>query len=255
MKYDRNKKVVFTSITGEYDTLIQPPIIDDSFDYICFVKKGQRHSEKEGVWRIEEIPFECENDRQLSRYPKLLPHIVLPQYDYSLWIDGNVSINDAQLYEIINQKIEEGVLYSGVNHWERDCAYDEAAEIAFWAKDKFWSLFKAIMFLKKEHFPRHYGLYENNVIFRKHNDTTIVEFDKLWWHYAKRDQLCHPYCLKKFGIGFDYLVPKNYCTRNHPYFFYVDHKVAYTRRQGMEKQVYDFKRKSKAKILKYLSRI
>lgn len=99
-----NKKVVYTSIIGGYDTLIQPPAIDESFDYICFVKKGQRQSRKQGIWSIEEIPYDCTNDKQLSAYTKLQPHVVLSQYDFSLWIDGNVSINDIQLYDTINKK-------------------------------------------------------------------------------------------------------------------------------------------------------
>ena len=254
-----NKKVVYTSIIGEYDTLIQPPAIDESFDYICFVKKGQCQSRKQGIWSIEEIPYDCTNDKQLSSYTKLQPHVVLSQYDYSLWIDGNVSINDIQLYDTINKKIEEGVIYSGLKHWRSDCAYEDLAEVAFFSKAPIFSLYRTLFFLKCKRFPRHYGLNENNVIFRKHNDQTIMKFDNCWWYlfrkYAKRDQLCHPYCLKKFGIEFDYLVPEDYCARNHHFFTYVKHYKQPTIRQGISRFIYDFKRKANAKLLKYLLKI
>lgn len=256
---ERNKRVIYTSIVGEYDNLIQPPVIDDSFDYICFVKKGQRHSEKQGVWRIEEIPFDCSSNKLLAEYPKLQPHIVLPQYEYSLWIDGNISINDAQLYDTINNKIEEGVMYSGVNHWGWNCAYEDAVMVAYLNKSSFLDLLRTVLFLKRKHFPRHYGLYENNVIFRKHNDPTIVEFNKFWWHllckYAKRDQLCHSYCLKKFEIGFDYLVPKDYYARNHHFFTYTKHKVLPQNRQGINRRIYIIECRIRAKFLKLLSLI
>jgi hypothetical protein len=252
----KNKKVIYTCIVGGYDTLMQPAVIDDSFDYICFVKKGQRHSEKQGVWRIEEIPYDCPSGKQLSAYTKLQPHVVLSQYDYSLWIDGNISINDAGIYEVIDKKIEEGVSYSGVNHLIRDCAYDDAAAVAYChTKVPMLSLIRTVLFLKKEHFPMHYGLYETGVTFRKHNDPTIVKFDNLWWQlfckYAKRDQLCHTYCLKKFGIEFNYLLPKEYCARNHPYFNYVMHNNMAKRPQGFA----NIKRKINRRILKYLSLI
>lgn len=256
---EKNKKVIYTSIVGGFDSLIQPPAIDSSFDYICFVKKGHSQSRQQGVWKIEEIPFECSDSRKLSRYPKLLPHKLLSQYNYSLWIDGNVSINDARLYEIIDKKIEDGILYSGVNHWGRDCAYDEAAGIANKVKEPLFSLAKTVRFLRKERFPKHYGLYENNVILRKHNNQKIVDFDNLWWDlfckYAKRDQLCHPYCYKKFGLDFDYLLPKEYCARNHPYFTYVKHQITPVEQKGIDKIVYDIKRKTNVLILKLLSKI
>lgn len=251
------RKVIYTSVVGGFDNLIQPKCKDDSFDYICFVRKGQNEPKKQGVWKIEEIPFDSPNNRLLSRFPKLLPHKVVSQYDYSLWIDGNVSINDYRLYDIINKKIESEVLYSGVNHWGWDCAYDEAVGIANKVKEPLSSLARTVRFLKKNNFPRHYGLYENNVILRKHNDSTIVNFDNLWWDlfckYAKRDQLCHPFCYRKVGLEFDYLLPKKYCARNHPYFTYVKHQVMPKELDGIDKLWYDIKRKTNVLILNILS--
>ena len=252
----KNNKVIYTSIVGGFDNLIQPKFVDDSFDYICFVKKGQTDTKRQGIWQIVEIPYDNCDNRILSRFPKLMPHKVLSQYDYSLWMDGNVSINDARLYEIIDKKIEDGILYSGVNHWGRDCAYDEAAGIANKVKEPLFSLAKTVRFLRKERFPKHYGLYENNVILRKHNNQ---KFDNLWWDlfckYAKRDQLCHQYCYKKFGLDFDYLLPKEYCARNHPYFTYVKHQITPVEQKGIDKIVYDIKRKTNVLILKLLSKI
>lgn len=253
----RNNKVIYTSIVGGFDDLLQPKCIDDSFDYICFVRRGQSELNRQGIWQIKEIPFDSPDNRLLSRFPKLLPHKVLSKYDYSLWLDGNVSINEQRFYDIVNEKIADGVIYSGVNHWGRDCAYDEAAGIANKVKEPLLSLARTIRFLKKQHFPKHYGLYENNVIFRKHNDSTIVNFDNLWWDlfckYAKRDQLCHPYCYRKFGIEFDYLLPKEYCARNHPYFKYVKHQIIPEEQSGIDKFWYDVKRKTNVLILNILS--
>ena len=186
-----------------------------------------------------------------------MPHKVLSDYDYSLWIDGNVSINDDRLYDLIDEKISAGILYSGVNHWGRDCAYEEAAGCANTVKEPIWNLVKTIWFLKRVRFPKHFGLYENNVILRKHNDPTIMAFDDMWWDlfckYAKRDQLCHPYCYMKNGLSFDYLLPKDFCARNHPYFIYVKHKVRPTAKKGINKIVYDIRRKFNVFLLKLIA--
>lgn len=34
------KKVIYTVLVGGYDNLMQPQVIDDSFDYICFTDKS-----------------------------------------------------------------------------------------------------------------------------------------------------------------------------------------------------------------------
>ncbi len=223
-----NKKVVFTSIVGDFDTLTQPMIVDESFDYICFVRKGQVKEKNKGIWKFREIPFQCKDNRIMSRYPKMLPHKVLADYEYSIWIDGNVTIKTNEIYEIINNKIEKKIIYSGLNHWGRDCAYEDAVGCIMSGKDSLKSILKTISFLKKEKFPKHWGLFENNVIFRQHLNSKVIEFDELWWEtymkYAKRDQLVHPYCFKVVGLHKDYLLPKDFCSRNHPAFQYIRHK-------------------------------
>lgn len=248
-----NKKLIYTSIVGSCDDLLQPRAVREDFDYICFVSDKITGDQRNGVWQLRQIPYECDDTRKLSRYPKLLPHKVLPDYDYSLWIDGNVSIRDEKLYEIINDKIKDGITYSGLNHWGRDCAYEEAVGCVNTGKETLSNALIVIKFLKSKHFPKHYGLYENNVIFRKHNEKNIVEFDELWWktycEIGQRDQLCHPYCYKEIGLRFNYLLPKSFCARNHPYFIYKIHLNKY-QPKGMEKLWYDIKRKSKVLIVK-----
>ena len=248
-----NKKVIYTSIVGSCDNLQQPNAIRDDYDYICFTQDKSKSNKRNGVWQFRYIPFVSDDSRKLSRYPKLLPHKVLPDYDYSLWIDGNVTINDEKLYEVVDKKIGEDVIYSGVNHWGRDCAYEEAVGCVNTGKETLSNAIKVIQFLKSKEFPKHYGLYENNVIFRKHNSSQIVLFDNMWWktylEIGQRDQLCHPYCYREVGLNFNYLLPKSYCARNHPYFIYKPHLNKY-QPKGFEKVVYDISRKMKVIAVK-----
>ena len=248
------KKVVYTSIVGEFDQLLQPLSIDNTFDYVCFVKKGQTIKGEVGVWNIREIPFEHESARLLSRFPKLLPHKVLPDYDYSLWIDGNVTIKTSEIYDIINRKIEECVLYSGLNHWSEDCAYEDAALCIDSGKDTLSHVLRTISFLKKKHFPKHWGLFENNVIFRAHHASKVVNFDELWWellnNYPNRDQLIHPYSMMVSGLSKNYLLPKEYCARNHSTFLYMKHVVKIPMPKGFNRIVQGIIRKSKVSIVR-----
>lgn len=219
--------VVYTSIVGNFDTLLQPIVADDSVDYICFVEKGSLNESHIGYWKIREIPYNNDDDRILSRYPKLNPHLLLYDYEYSLWIDGNVSIASNELYKIIRCKIKSNIIYSGVNHWGRDCAFEDAFACINLEKESVENVLSILKILKKEKLPRHFGMYENNVILRKHNDPVIVDFDNQWWSYylkySHRDQLSHSLCYMKSGLKFDYLIPREFCSRNHKYFKYVKH--------------------------------
>lgn len=219
-----SRAVIYTCVTGGYDTLLQP-VTAPEFDYVCFVEKGRKTEEKSGVWTVREIPYEG-NCKDMSRFPKLNPHLVFPEYDYSIWMDGNVTIDDAGAYRCFEEKMERGVLYSGMKHWLRDCAYDEALACIDARKAWPWDVLRTVRFLKSEGFPEHFGLYENNVILRRHNDPAVIGFDRMWWkvynEYLHRDQVLHPYCMWKCGMGFDYLLPEEFSARNHAYFVFKD---------------------------------
>jgi len=161
-----------------------------------------------------------------------------------------------RIYEIIDEKIAQGIVYSGLNHWGRDCAYEEAVGVANKDKDQLKNLLRIVRFLKQNEFPRHYGLYENNVIFRKHSDQTVIRFDELWWdlynNYPQRDQLSHPYCYRACGLAFDYLLPKEFCSRNHPYFKYVKHPKG-PDPHGVHRLFYDIRRKWNSTLVRIAS--
>ncbi len=222
------KIVIYTCITGGYDTLRQPAVTDPSVDFVCFVGKGERKCEAEGVWQFRELDCGIEDPRLLSRYPKMHPHLLLPEYDASLWIDGNIEITDGSVYDVLRRKAESGVLYSGVRHPSRDCVYSEA-----WMCFKMGYLdipgyLRVCAFLLLHGQRRHGGLVENNLIFRRHNDPRVIRLDELWWsmlfRLSRRDQLSFPWCLEKCGIPFNPLLPDGMNTRNYPGFRYLLHK-------------------------------
>ena len=185
------RKVIYTSIVGGYDKLRQPVAVDESFDYICF--SDDFHEPRVGVWRIRPIPCDLGDGGRLSRYVKILPHKALPEYDISVWMDANIVIKDGRFYEAVESAVSSGCLIAQVPHPYRDCVYDEAA----WCyKDMRISLkdaLRQIRHLSSEGFPRHYGLFENNLIFRRHGDPVVRKISEEWWKeyesYSARDQL------------------------------------------------------------------
>lgn len=223
-----NNKVIYTCIIGLYDGLLQPEAVNNGYDYICFVGKNDNHPDYIGCWKIVNLPLQCNDDILTARWAKLNPHILLPDYEYSIWIDGNIVIASSSLYEVFDKKIYSNVLVSGINHPVRNCVYDEAVECSRLFFGGRREVFHMVFYLKIHRFPKYYGLFETNVLLRKHCDPTLIKFDSMWWHfvqkYVNRDQLSNSYCLNKFSIPFDYIIPKEFSTRNHPYFKYIVHK-------------------------------
>lgn len=220
--------VIYTCIVGAYDELLQPLVVEEGMDYICFVGKGELHPEKDGVWTVRELPFSLGDSTLDARYPKMHPHELLPEYDCSVWIDANVLVKDGTLGRCARIKAAAGVKYSGVPHPSRDCVYEEAKKCRDMKYISWGKLFRIWAFLFLHRFPRHAGLMENNLIFRRHNDQDIIAFDEFWWSmvvdFCRRDQISHGYCMRKFGIRADWLLGRGQNTRNNPGFEYRLHK-------------------------------
>lgn len=226
-----NKKVIYSCCVGGYDHILQPLAIDETFDYICFSNDMAADS-KIGVWTILPIPFECSNLTILSRYPKLLPHKLLPEYDYSVYIDANIQILNKEFYDVINSKIASGCLVSHVRHSVPpiDCIYEEISYAYKFNKVSFWDGWRQAMYLKGMGFPRHYGLYENNLIGRFHNNEKVMELSIQWWNefvnHSPRDQFSLMYVYWKNHFTPECLFKdEKICTRNSSMVKYHQHAL------------------------------
>lgn len=210
--------VIYTCLVGNYDRLSQPLAIDDRYDYICFSDNIKETTV--GIWKIRNIPFRCKNKTRLSRYAKLLPHRVLSDYDYSIYIDANIIIKDNEFYKRIEASISNGSLIAQVNHavpfW--DCVYEDIYHAYRVRKVSFLPAYKQYRHLKKEGMPSHYGLFENNIILRKHNEPLVKQISEEWWRdymkYSKRDQFSLMYIYWKNNYMPDLLFGKDECARN-----------------------------------------
>lgn len=222
------RTAVYTCIIGGYDELLQPRVPDPEFDYICFVGKGEKTADRVGVWQIRE--FDCgPGDPSLrSRYPKMHPHELLPGYDASLWIDGNIEVLDESLWRAVRIKESAGVKYSGVAHPSRTDVFQEARMCFNMHYISLFRLLRVWVWQYLQGMRRGSALMENNIIFRLHNDPDIVALDLMWWKcltsVARRDQLSLMPCLRRCGIPRDYLLPRAQNSRNHPGLRYLPHK-------------------------------
>lgn len=223
------KITVYTCITGGYDTLMQPCPPPDGFEFVCFVRKGAGLQGRIGAWEIREAEWDCDDNTLLARHQKLNPHEVLPADTvWSLWVDGNIRIAGPDIYGICRDLQTRDVKYAGIRHPFNDCPYEEAVKCLRDRREKYGRLKKVVQLLRSHGVPEHSGLMETNMIFRKHRDPAVVEFDTRWWKYlsgySNRDQLTHTLSLLETpSLNCEPLLPENFSARNFPGLEYVKH--------------------------------
>jgi hypothetical protein len=184
------------------------------------VDKGSKKSDYSNGWKIEEIDYEVKDNGRLSRFPKLLPHkTVISNYDHSLYIDANINIKGDSIYKRFLSLVESNTNIAMLQHPFRDCVYQEAYTCVAACKGGWFDILRQIFFLKRKGVKKHSGLYEANLIFRKHNSSEIIELDELWWDtfmkYSKRDQLSFIYAIHETGIIPEFFLEPGLTTRNH----------------------------------------
>lgn len=229
----KSRIAIYTAVIGDYDRLPAHKVIFPEADYYCFVGKGEKQMESFGPWKVLEADVDERNPKLVSAYIKTHPHVLLPGYDYTLWVDANIGIVQSGLFGVIQEKMASGIALSGMRHPETDCAYEEAVRVVHKGKERIWKVLRLIRFLRRSAFPKHDGLFETGVLLRR-GDAAVRSLDENWWRLIKgiscRDQLSFPYCMRQAGFEWDTLIPAGADVRNHPFFAYRQHAAPPPRR-------------------------
>lgn len=213
---------IYTCLLNCYDSLVDVTHFTDQFDFICFTDDLTM---KANGWTLCRMPNEVlkYSIHKQQRLVKMLPHIFLPkQYKISLYIDSNLKIISLDLYRNFFQKYPLDNEFIYINrHPERDCLYDEAIACKVKNKDDPNTIDRQIARYRAEGFPPHFGLFENNILLRKHNDERCIRLMNAWARElirgSRRDQLGLTYCQWKLDLHIgelkentrDYLNSKN----------------------------------------------
>jgi len=224
------KKVIYTTIIGKYDILEEPSFIPEGYDFICFT--DQKINKSNSIWEIRQVlPLYKDNTRTARKY-KILPHRFLPEYDISIWTDGNeLVVGDINKLQEKYLKDKNMAIYNHMSCWDkRDCVYEEAKAIFNlgnqnnnW-KDDPSIITKQMERYINEQYPPNNGLIVSGVMFRKHNKKDVIDCMETWWtelkHGSKRDQLSFNYAAWKCNTQFNWI---NQDIRDDGYVLEVKH--------------------------------
>lgn len=191
--------VVYTAIFHQYDVLLPPKIQEDDIDYICFTDDPTIVPEP---WRPRVINSHNESSILQTRRLKILPHRHFPEYDYSVWVDGNIHIT-GQIVEFICQNMDDTNMITP-SHPQRNCTYNEARICVEEGKSNPEKTKKQMDKYQEIGFPSNQGLSWNCVLFREHNEENVIQAMELWWeefqNETDRDQLSFEFAAWKTGL-------------------------------------------------------
>ena len=197
---------VYTCIAGGYDNLLRLKCRDPRWDYVCFTDNPAMLCRPEhNGWKIRPLKFSSLDNVRNARWHKLHPHELFGEYRYSIWIDGNVQVRSSLLYDTADKFIESGETLFVPQHPQRDCVYEEAKTILEMSKDSPEVVNGQLEFLRSQGMPEHAGLHETNVIFRRHDDASVIAMMEDWFSYVERFS-------RRDQLSFDFVLWKNHRT-------------------------------------------
>src|SRR5215469_9328735 len=83
------KLVLYTAITANYDALRPIGHVSEAVKYVCL---NDGASEVASGWTLAPIPRAELDPASRSRWAKFHPHLLFPDYEASIYIDGNFEI-------------------------------------------------------------------------------------------------------------------------------------------------------------------
>ena len=196
---DHLKIAVYSCIIGPYDKIIEPIYKEKEIDYLMYTDQeipAGSTWEKVDIEKLDEI--KGLSPVQANRKIKILQTERLCNYDYTVYVDGNIEIVSGVSPIIANM----GNSGFGTHfHRSRDCIYDEVVAVKHWKRVDGKDMDQQLAEYTEEGFPKHYGLYENSILIRNNKDQSAMDLMKTWWdEYSKnptRDQLSLPYVIWK----------------------------------------------------------
>jgi len=229
-----SKIAIYTSIFGGYDDLPKISYKPNNCDFICFTEDDISSND----WKIIKSPVIYSDPNRNAKRFKILPHKYLKKYDYSIWIDGNMTIKGD-----INNLVKKFLCDSSIafyNHANnaldsKSCPYEEAEYILYLGtknyninpkrgvlafKDNPEIITKQMQHYRHAGFPPNKGLITGMIILRNHNHPDCIKVMEQWWseisYNSKRDQLSFNYSSWNQNVPFNY-IPGD--SRNNEYFY------------------------------------
>jgi GT2 family glycosyltransferase len=199
------KTVVYTAITGGYDTLKRPEAPDGETDYVCFAASpppGER-----GPWEIRPLAWKHPADPvRTARWHKLHGCDLFPDAETVIWTDGNITFKEGVEREIAEKLRAGGNPLATLRHFDRDNVSDEVESCVERDKDDAATMRAQVARYREAGLPCNAPFAETSIVAFRPSDPLARAVFATWWEEldrgSRRDQLSLPFALWKHGASF-----------------------------------------------------
>lgn len=239
-KHGTRKIVYYTAIFSDHDTLMLPDRINEDVDYVCFTDRSRNTY---GIWQLRISPYHHPDPTRVARYIKTHPHELFPNYDFAIWVDGNVNLR-SNIKDFINILQVEETSIGLIPHPIRDCVYQEFDACRQHRKDK-----REVIDTQEKHYrdngiKEHSDLYETNFMVIDLADEKLSSIFRIWWQqiekFSRRDQLGLVWAMNQVDITVSHMLPKGVSVREDEEFTYFTHQQS--RQLSVPEELLDFGR-------------
>ena len=200
LKYNSLTKCFYTAIFGMGDQPVDSlaPITNkiSGWDYICFTNLNLPPQKG---WQIVKISLDEINPVFQAKRVKWLSHEYLSDYDVVVWMDAYIAPNP-MFSEVLKQWVldmqERNIRILHRPHEIRNCIYEECDAVVANKRDTKENVSKVLTQLKDLRFPKNWGLFDTNILFKFHKDASVQDISEAVYKQMQqtsyRDQLAVP---------------------------------------------------------------
>jgi GT2 family glycosyltransferase len=220
----KNKIVLYTAVSGGYDTLKLPEYINPDYDYVIFSDQPVPDT---GIFEVRPLPFIHEDPTRSARYVKTHPHTLLSDYETAVWVDASIIIK-GDLGSFIEKFFASRKPIGAIPHPLRRTIYQEAEACIALGKDDQNTLINQVKRYRSMEFAGT-DMIESGFIMFNLRHPGISSFFNAWWKeidtFSRRDQLSFGFALKSSGMHWYALTRRPNSVRNDPNFILAPHSV------------------------------
>jgi hypothetical protein len=195
---NEGRLAVYTVLMGQVAEL-NPIVEDANIDYICFTDQDLPSA---FGWELRRIsPILPDDIPRSSRHPKILPHLYLPEYKKSIYLDSSVELSQSPQGLWNHLITDEKTLFGGIYHSLNFTLLEELLDVAQLKYESSAAIERAVRDLQFE-IPEFLFLHPvwGGVLARRHMSEPVVASMERWYGlleiYSRRDQISLPVALK-----------------------------------------------------------
>jgi hypothetical protein len=193
------RAAIYTAIFGGHDDLKPQPACP-GVDFVCFTDDEELESSQ---WRVVPSEPRYEQPRLSAKWFRMHPHVVLPEYRFTIWIDGSFTVKrDGFADRVLGCLGESG--FALPRHPVRDNLLDEAEVSLAMEKYHGQPIREQVEHYRAEGLDPHVGLWMTGLLVRDNANERTRRADEMWMEenlrWTLQDQISLPYVFWKLGV-------------------------------------------------------